>query len=69
MIVVVAIRDVADEDRRGEEVVGRDVEEALDLPGMEVDGQHPVGAGRVIMLATSLAEIGVRASDFRSCRA
>ena len=46
VIVVVALGDVAGEDRRREEVVGRDVEEALDLPGVEVDGEHAVGAGR-----------------------
>ena len=28
----------------GEEIVGRDVEEALDLAGMQIDGQHAVGA-------------------------
>ena len=55
--------------RGGEEVVGRDVEEALDLAGMEIQGQHAVDAAWVIMLATSLAEIGVRAAGFRSCRA
>ena len=42
----IALLDVLGEDRRGEEVVDRDVEEALDLPGMQVEGQHPVGAGR-----------------------
>ena len=30
---------------RGEQVVGRDVEEALDLAGMEIERQHPVDAG------------------------
>ncbi len=29
----------------GEQVVGRDVEEALDLPGVEIDRQHAVGTG------------------------
>ena len=32
-------------DRRGEQIVGRDIEEALDLAGVQVDGQHAVGAG------------------------
>ena len=36
--------DVAHHDRRGEQVVGRDVEEALDLPGMQIDGEHAVRA-------------------------
>ncbi len=42
---VEAVLDVFDEHRRGIEIVGRDVEEALDLPGMQVERQHPVGAG------------------------
>ena len=37
--------DVADHDGGGEQVVGRDVEEALDLPGVEIERQHAVGAG------------------------
>ena len=37
--------DVGRDHRRGEQIVGRDVEEALDLAGVEVDRQHPVGAG------------------------
>ena len=37
--------DVGDHDRRGEEIVGRNIEEALDLPGVQIDGQHAVGAG------------------------
>ena len=39
------LADVADHRRRGVKVVGRDIEEALDLPGMQVDRQHAVGAG------------------------
>ncbi len=45
VLAVIAVLDVLDEDRRGVEVVGRDVEEALDLPGMEIERQHAVGAG------------------------
>src|SRR6185437_12124117 len=41
---IVALLDVVDEDRRGEEIVERYVEEALDLPGMEVECEDPVGA-------------------------
>ena len=46
-MVVVVKRSLMsrDEDRRGEQIVGRDVEEALDLPGMEIERQHAVGAG------------------------
>src|SRR5262249_29453316 len=40
-----ALLDVAHHDGRGEEVVGRNVEEALDLPGVKVERQHPVDAG------------------------
>ena len=42
---VVALLDVAHHHRRGVEIVGRDVEEALDLAGVEVERQHAVGAG------------------------
>ena len=37
--------DVAHHHRRGEEIVGRDVEEALDLPGMQVERHDAVDAG------------------------
>ncbi len=40
-----AAADVLHEHRRGHQIVQRDVEEALDLAGMQVEGQHPVGAG------------------------
>ena len=43
--VVRACPDVAGEHRAGVEVVDRDVEEALDLAGMQVERQHAVGAG------------------------
>ena len=38
-------RAVLDNDRRGKQIVGRYVEEALDLSGVEVDRKHAVGAG------------------------
>ena len=37
--------DVARHHRHREQIVGRDVEEALDLPGMQVERQHAVAAG------------------------
>jgi len=37
--------DVRDHDRGGVKVVRRDVEETLYLAGMQIDGQHAVGAG------------------------
>ena len=37
--------NVAHHGRRAEQIVGRDIEKSLDLAGVEVDGQHPVGAG------------------------
>ena len=40
-----ALLDVAHHHRRGVQVVGRDVEEALDLPGVQIERHHPVGAG------------------------
>ena len=45
VVGVVAILHVAGEKRHGIEVVGRDIEEALNLAGMQVEGQHAVGAG------------------------
>ena len=41
----VTISNVLHQNRRGEQVIGRDVEEALDLAGVEIEGQHSVGAG------------------------
>ena len=38
-------RQVVDDDRRGEQVVDRDVEERLDLRLVQVHRQHAVGAG------------------------
>ncbi len=40
-----ALADVADEDGRGKEVIGRDIEEALDLSGVEVHREDAVGTG------------------------
>jgi hypothetical protein len=37
--------DVIDEDRLGVQVVERNIEEALDLTRVQVDGEDPVGAG------------------------
>ena len=42
---VVFLLHVARHHRHGEQIVGRDVEEALDLAGMQVERQHAVGAG------------------------
>ena len=47
----------------------RDVEEALDLAGVEVHGQDPVDADASRHLATIRAEIGSRGADFLSWRA
>src|SRR3546814_20554781 len=44
IVAVVALLDIAHEDRRRIEVVGRNVEEALDLPGVQIHRQHSVGA-------------------------
>ena len=45
LVEVEALLDVAHHHRRGVEIVGRDVEEALDLAGVQVERHHPVGAG------------------------
>ena len=39
------VLDVTHHHGAGEEIVGRNVEEALDLPGVEIHGQHAVSAG------------------------
>ena len=51
---LVVLLDVADHDGRGEEVIGRDVEEALDLAGVEVEGQDAVGAGALDQVGDEL---------------
>ena len=37
--------DVLHHHRRGEQIVGRNVEEALDLTGVQIEREHAVGAG------------------------
>src|SRR5690606_17169426 len=44
-VVELEALEVAGEDGRGVQVIHGDVEEALDLVLMEVDGDHPVGTG------------------------
>ena len=44
-VEVETLLDVAHHDRRGKQIVGRNVEEALDLPGMQIEREHAVGAG------------------------
>ena len=61
--------DVIVDYRRAKQVVHGDIEEALDLSGVEVHGHDPACAARVIMFATSLAVMGTRPSSFRSWRA
>ena len=43
---LVAGADVLDKHGGGEQIVGRDVEESLNLAGVKINGQHPVGACR-----------------------
>ena len=45
LVGVVVLLDVADHDGRAIEIVGRNVEEALDLAGMQVEREDAVGAG------------------------
>lgn len=45
VLKVVVLLDVARQDRNRIEIVGRDIEEALDLAGMEIEGEDAVGAG------------------------
>ena len=44
VLAVEIVLDVLHDHRLGVEIVGRNVEEALDLPGVQIDGQHAVGA-------------------------
>jgi hypothetical protein len=55
---VVAALDVAHHGGGGEQVVGGNVEEALDLPGMEVQREHPVGAGALDQVGDELGRDG-----------
>ena len=45
LLVAVLLLDVVGQDRQRHQVVDRAVEEALDLVGVQVDGDQPVGAG------------------------
>ena len=53
----------------GEQVVHRDIEETLNLRGVQIERQNAVRPRRFQQAATSLAEIGTRGLSFRSCRA
>ena len=46
-ILVALLPDVAEEDRRRVHVVDRDIEKALDLVGVQIDGQHALYADRL----------------------
>ena len=45
LLALVFFLDVLDENRRSEQVVGGNVEKALNLSGVEIEGQHPAGPG------------------------
>jgi hypothetical protein len=57
------------QDRSRVQVVDGDVEEALDLAGVELEGEHPDAPAVVIRSAMSLALIGTRGATLRSWRA
>ena len=44
VVIGESLLDVLHHHRLGIQIVGRDIEEALDLPGVEIDRKHPVGA-------------------------
>src|SRR3989441_4358068 len=46
--------EIVDDDRRGEEVVHRDPEEALDLSRVEVERQHAIDSGRLEQVGDQL---------------
>ena len=62
------LREVARRQRHRAHLVDRDIEEALDLPGVQIDRQHPVRPGDADQLATSRAVIGTRGWSFLSVR-
>ena len=45
VLIAVTRLDIGCHHRCGIKIVGRDIEEALDLPGVEIDRQHAVRAG------------------------
>ena len=55
---------VVHEDGVAQQVVHRDVEEALDLGGVEVHGQHPVGAGGHQHVGHQLGRDGIASLGF-----
>ena len=61
--------DIARHYRSGEEVIGRNIEEALYLTGVQVSVSTRSVPARSIRLATSFAEIGVLGPGLRSWRA
>ena len=69
LLLEALVGDPLGEHRHRGHVVERDVEEALDLAGVEVHGEDPVDAHASRHLATIRAEIGSRGADFLSWRA
>ena len=62
--------DVRQRQRRGVDVVHRNIEKTLDLVSMQIDRYHPVRSNAEIMVAATFAVIGTRAErGRRSCRA
>ena len=69
LLAQVQVPDVLREHRHGGHVVDRDLEEPLHLSGVQIHGQHPIGARpSAARSATSFAVIGSRGRDFLSWR-
>ena len=58
VVAFVVLLDVADHHRGGEQVVGGDVEEALDLSGVQVERHDAVGAGALDEVGDELRRDG-----------
>ena len=65
----VQLAEVAHQHRAGEQVIHRDVEEALNLRRVQIDKQSAIRAGRGQQIGHELRRDATRGRSLRSCRA